>query len=320
MGQTDRDLLIEMGFDPKRVDLALKSSGGLQDAITWLGSHEDTPLEDLDKGSAAGAPATSSSTEAGTEDQKPAAGAEAKSYKCNDCGKLLRNWDAVQFHAERTEHQNFDESVEEIKPLTEEEKQAKLEELRLRLAEKRERQAAESVTDAKRNEAIRRKKDQESEKIKEELRKKEQLRDIERRKQEKIDDAKAKAKVKAEIAATQQARREAAAKAKAEREGTITADMTTPQATNTPSTSKAAHTEARLRFQISGRPPITKTFPAETSLFEVASSLAQEIGITISTFTTTFPPRKTYRLEEPLDSSLTLKEANLTPSASLLVG
>ncbi|RVD89199.1 uncharacterized protein DFL_000215 [Arthrobotrys flagrans] len=320
MGQTDRDLLIEMGFDPRRVDIALKSSGGLQDAITWLGSHEDDKIEDLEKESSTGVPAAPSSTEADAGDGKSAANAEAKSYKCNDCGKLLRNWDAVQFHAERTEHQNFDESVEEIKPLTEEEKKAKLEELKQRLAEKRQLQTAESVSDAKRNEAIRRKKDRESEKMKEELRKKEQLRDIERRKQEKIDDAKAKAKIKAEIAATQQARREAAAKAKAEREGTVAAQASVPQETSAPSTSKAAHTEARLRFQVSGRPPITKTYPAETSLFEVASSLAQETGIAISTFTTTFPPRKTYRLEEPLDSSLTLKEANLTPSASLLVG
>ncbi|KAK6497937.1 hypothetical protein TWF506_004184 [Arthrobotrys conoides] len=318
MGQTDRDLLIEMGFDPRRVDLALKNSGGLQDAITWLGSHEDTQLEDLEKDSGTGMPVVSSLTE--TEDSKTTNDAEAKSYKCNDCGKLLRNWDAVQFHAERTEHQNFDESVEEIRPLTEEEKKGKLEELKQRLEEKRKAQAAESVADAKRNEAIRRKKDQDSEKIKEELRKKEQLRDIERRKQEKIDDAKAKAKIKAEIAATQQARREAAAKAKADREGIVAAQTSVPTATSAPSANKTAHTEARLRFQVSGRPPITKTFAAETSLFEVASSLAQETGIAISTFTTTFPPRKTYRLEEPLDSGLTLKEANLTPSASLLVG
>ncbi|KAF3307414.1 hypothetical protein TWF173_003172 [Orbilia oligospora] len=319
MGQTDRDVLIEMGFDPRRVDLALKYSGGLQDAITWLGSHEDTQIEDLEKESSTGAPVASTS-EADAEDSKTTAGIEAKSYKCNDCGKLLRNWDAVQFHAERTEHQNFDESVEEMKPLTEDEKNAKLQELKQRLAEKRKVQAAESVADAKRNEAIRRKKDQDSERIKEELRKKEQLKDIERRKQEKLDDAKAKAKIKAEIAATQQARREAAAKAKAEREGISTAQASIPEVASTPSASKAVHAEARLRFQVSGRPPITKTFPAETSLFEVASSVAQETGITISTFTTTFPPRKTYRLDEPLDSSLTLKEANLTPSASLLVG
>jgi len=28
MGQTDYDLLIEMGFDPERVTLALKNTGG----------------------------------------------------------------------------------------------------------------------------------------------------------------------------------------------------------------------------------------------------------------------------------------------------
>ncbi|KAK6358818.1 hypothetical protein TWF696_000001 [Orbilia brochopaga] len=324
MGQTDRNLLLEMGFDPRRVDLALKQTGGLQDALTWLGSHESTEIEELEKLAGSVAPSKEALTQAGPRESTPEPGAEPQSYKCNDCGKMLRSWEAVQFHAEKTEHQNFDESTEVVKPLTEEEKKAKLEEIKQKLAEKRRMQAAENALDAKKNEAIRRKRDQDSEKMKEELRKKEQLRDIERRKQEKLDDAKARAKVKADIAATQQARREAAAKAKAEREGQTTGDFSKPVMAPPPPTSSskgtANHTEARLRFQISGLPPVTRTFPAETSLFEVASSLAEETGLTIRTFTTTFPPRKTYKLDEALDSGLTLKEANLTPSASLLVG
>ena len=42
------------------------------------------------------------------------------------CGKQLRSELEVQTHAGRTGHQNFSESVEEIKPLTEEEKKEKL--------------------------------------------------------------------------------------------------------------------------------------------------------------------------------------------------
>jgi len=92
----------------------------------------------------------------------------------------LRSWQAVQFHAERTyvlpqvknlyqntkdkggfyidtkclirEHQNFDESAEELAPLTDEEKKAKLEELKQRLAEKRKAQAEENLLDVKKNE------------------------------------------------------------------------------------------------------------------------------------------------------------------------
>ncbi|KAK6524327.1 hypothetical protein TWF694_005978 [Orbilia ellipsospora] len=323
MGQTDRNLLLEMGFDPKRVDLALKQTGGLQDALTWLESHENTSIEELEmKNTELATPVrdpSGTNTGAGNNESS----AEARSYKCNDCGKLLKNWAAVQFHAEKTEHQNFDESTEEVKSLTEEEKKMKLEELKLRLAEKKKQQAAESLAEVKKNEAIRRKRDQESEKMKEELRKKEQLREIERRKQEKIDDAKARAKIKAEIAATQQARREAAAKAKAERDNKAETSVNLQPAMETVNVTKptTAHKEARLRFQFSeGRLPLTKSFPAKTSLFEVAAALAEETGISINTFTTNFPPRKTYSLLEPLDSSLTVEEANWTPSASLNVG
>jgi len=46
---------------------------------------------------------------------------------CNcSCGKLLKSEDEVQLHATRTGHANFSESVEEVKPLTEEEKKAQL--------------------------------------------------------------------------------------------------------------------------------------------------------------------------------------------------
>jgi len=42
------------------------------------------------------------------------------------CGKLLKSEDEAQLHASRSGHANFSESVEEVKPLTEDEKQAQL--------------------------------------------------------------------------------------------------------------------------------------------------------------------------------------------------
>ncbi len=50
------------------------------------------------------------------------------------------------------EHVDFAESTEEIAPLTEEEKKAKLEELRLKLAEKKAGQSVEDKEAQKRNE------------------------------------------------------------------------------------------------------------------------------------------------------------------------
>lgn len=42
------------------------------------------------------------------------------------CGKLLKSAEAAEAHAVRSGHSQFSESVEEVKPLTEEEKQAQL--------------------------------------------------------------------------------------------------------------------------------------------------------------------------------------------------
>lgn len=58
-----------------------------------------------------------------------------------------------------------------------------------------------------------------------------------------------------------------------------------------------------------------KTFPAETTLFEVAEALKAE-GNNVSSFTMNFP-RKVF--EGAVDFGKTLKEAGLVPSAALIV-
>ena len=59
----------------------------------------------------------------------------------------------AEFHATKTGHVDFSESTEEIAPLTEEEKKAKLEELRRKLAEKRSGTSEQDKLDKKKNEA-----------------------------------------------------------------------------------------------------------------------------------------------------------------------
>jgi len=39
----------------------------------------------------------------------------AKSLKCVDCGKLFKNADLANYHAEKSGHENFEESVEEVR-------------------------------------------------------------------------------------------------------------------------------------------------------------------------------------------------------------
>lgn len=59
-----------------------------------------------------------------------------------------------------------------------------------------------------------------------------------------------------------------------------------------------------------------KTFPAETTLFEVAQSIEAEAGGPIESFTSTYP-KKVY--SGAIDFGKTLKEAGLIPSAVLIV-
>ena len=41
-------------------------------------------------------------------------GTAAKSLKCVDCGKLFKNADLANYHAQKSGHENFEESIEEV--------------------------------------------------------------------------------------------------------------------------------------------------------------------------------------------------------------
>jgi len=60
---------------------------------------------------------------------------------------------------------------------------------------------------------------------------------------------------------------------------------------------------------------VLKTFPVNTTLFEVASAVADEIGQDVESFTQTFP-RKVFDKEY---FGETLKDLKMVPSASLIV-
>lgn len=153
--------------------------------------------------------------------------------------------------------------------------------------------------------------------IKEEMAKKEQIQIAAKKRQEKLDDIAAKQRIKDKIAADKEDRRLKAEKQKAEREGRAApADpsITAARAASTPAAPKTAATEARLRLQTAGG-NVMKTFPVDTTLFEVASALEAE-GVPVASFTMTFP-RKVF--EGAVDFGKTLKEAGLVPSAVLIV-
>lgn len=310
---SDLETLLEMGFEKPRAELAVKKSGGLQGALEWLEKNQDVPLEQLQNPDEDDDAATAAAIK-GLED-----GELAKSLICDDCGRQFRTTALAEFHATKSGHENFSESTEEVKPLTEEEKKQKLQEMRAALAEKRSRQAELDKEDNKRNEQIKRKATRETQDMKEELQRKEQIKEAARKKQEKLEDLEAKRRIKAKIEADKEERRRKAEEAKAAREGkappAASAAAAAPAAPAAPSQPKssASYTDARLRLQTPGG-PVTKSFPAETTLFEVAEALKAE-GTSVESFTMTFP-RKVF---DTSDFGQTLREVGLVPSGVLIV-
>ncbi|XP_017299954.1 UBX domain-containing protein 1-like [Diaphorina citri] len=121
---------------------ALSKTGnkGCEQAMEWLLAHADE-LESGSSSQSSATPVTQNTEGASqTEDKSEAStadGAEAKSIKCEDCGKLFQTQVEIEFHAAKSGHSNFSESTEEKKPLTEEEKAEKLKKVEDMLKQKR---------------------------------------------------------------------------------------------------------------------------------------------------------------------------------------
>ncbi|GLA34659.1 hypothetical protein AnigIFM63309_008071 [Aspergillus niger] len=306
MASSDLDQLIEMGFDKERSEIAVKKGNGIQGALEWLEENQDKSLEEIKEAESEEGPAL-----------QP--GEEARSLVCNECGKKFRSHAQAEFHASKSQHVDFSESTEEIAPLTEEQKKARLEELRQKLAEKRAGLSEQDKIDKKRNEEIRRKSTKDSQDVKEELQRKQALKEAEQKKKDKLADIEAKKRVKARIEADKEERRLRAERERAERAGVAPPAQPAPApaaTTSGPVASKpaSAYTETRLRFQTS-KGNIMKTLPVTTTLFEIAAALQREDGIEVHSFAQNFP-RKVFDAEYFGES---LKDLGLIPSASLVV-
>ncbi|KAJ6607029.1 ubiquitin-related domain-containing protein [Mycena sp. CBHHK59/15] len=323
----DKDTLIGMGFDSARVEWALKATGnrGLQPAMDHLFENEGKSIPDLGSVSeSTSRPARDAMDVDDDEDAEALKSLGAKSIKCSECGKVFRNTAVAQFHAEKSGHDQFEESTEEIKPLTEEEKKQKLAELRQKMVEKRAKKAEEEAKEHKISETIRRKTGKDMGQIKEEMEKKQALKDAEQKKKDKIDDARAKAAIKAQIEADKKARAEKFAREKALRHGQEIIDA--PAAAPVPSASTSVPSgiagkdfkETRLQIRMStGGQPYTTTLPSDAPLREVAEFLAgQVLAVDVETISLMQHfPRKAFSQS---DFSKSLRELGLTPSAVLI--
>ncbi|KAG1382856.1 hypothetical protein G6F61_001888 [Rhizopus arrhizus] len=310
----DIDTLVSMGFSHAKVKKAWKATNGagLQPAMDWMLSHpevSDEPEEETEQeASTSTIETTIEEGEIKQEEQT------ASSLICNDCQKLFRDASGAERHAARTGHQNFAESTEVLQPLTEEEKKKKLEELRVRMAEKRALREQQETAERKEAERIRRKAGKELTTAKEALETQEIKKAFELKKRERELDRIAKAKVKAQI---EQDRKERAAKKEAAKQAHVkdAADAAAAAAAASQSTVKKEYSDARLQIRVPGINPIVNTFQATSTLSEVYSFLQSQGCTNPFSLSTTFP-RKTFGSE---DQQKTLKDLNLVPSAALIL-
>ncbi|KAJ3327940.1 hypothetical protein HDU76_010860 [Blyttiomyces sp. JEL0837] len=313
---SDRDSLLEMGFSGAKVTRALKATknAGLQPAMDWLFAHaeesddvvDDDPMDTDAKKNEAG----------GDDGEITAEEATAQSLKCDDCGRLLRDATAAEGHAIKTGHQNFSESTQIIKPLTEEEKKAKLEELKARLALKKEEKRLKEIEEEKAREKVRRKSGREITDLKERQKELEMKKALDAKIKEKEEDRIAKAKIKAQIEADKRDRAAKAEKEKLERQGlSPSASSTSLNAAPAPAASAPTkeYTESRIQLRLMTGGTLNRVFKCDAKLQEIYTFVAAETGNENFKLMTTFP-RKV--LDE---RDKTLKELGLVPSAALAV-
>lgn len=173
-----------MGFSLLRAQKGLLngSGGTVEGAVEWLMTHQDDA--DIDE------PIT----------LVPKGGeAKAQSYKCNECGKIFSNMTNLELHANKTGHLDFEESTQVIKPLTAEEKAAKVLEIKDLLKAKRKQREDEEKVDDVEKEKQRRSMGQQMNKTKEEMERTAMSRQAKQRKREKEAFKRERARIKAEI-------------------------------------------------------------------------------------------------------------------------
>jgi hypothetical protein len=146
--------------------------------------------------------------------------------------------------------------------------------------------------------------------------KEEQIKEAEKKRREKKNDDLARKKILAQIEADKAERKRKADLEKQQRAGGASyAEPAAPVAA-APSAPKttADYKETRLRLQTPNG-TITKSFPVETTLFEVAHAITNENGTEVTSFAQNFP-RKVF---DSTDFGQSLKEAGMVPSAALIV-
>lgn len=285
------NVLVEMGFSRDRAELATSSTNGqgVEEAMEWILSNEELEAPPTDT-VAASVPIEDVEEKANTEPQEKEQlqenqqpqeteqelendeSHEAKSIKCDDCGKLFRTSTEVEFHAAKSGHSNFSESTEEKKPLTEEEKKEQLAKIEAKLKQRRlEREAREKQEELEREKTrIRSGKDLLEAKRKQEETEIKKV--IEQRKREKQEEKLARERVKQQIEQDRQARK-AMFGEKPDLEAKQSSATPVAAISPPPPATKLAvvqnYSEVKLQIRLTNGAALTQTFGAKEPLSAV---------------------------------------------------
>lgn len=332
-------ILEEMGFSTARAKRAVEVCGdqNVEAAMEWLLAHADEPMdiaepaEPMPKSPApqtqagnASSESTSnpevqkdhaeeSSKESIPETPAAAADASAKSLKCDECGKLFRGALEAQYHSVKSKHEHFSESTEEIKPLTEEEKQEqarKLEEkIRQRRLEREEKEKKEAIE----REKERRKFGQEVATTRQKIEEQEMLKLAEEKRKEKMEAMLAKKKVLEDIERDKLERREKFNMGG----GAPPAAVAKPPTPVAPVEPKKEYDQCKLQIRLTNGQTLTQTFGAHEELAAVRLyvEMNRTDGDLPFTLMTSFP-RKVFSDE---DYGKPLNALGLVPSAVIIL-
>jgi len=174
-----------MGFSLIRAQKGLlHGGGGVDEAVEWIMLHQDD--DDIDIPVPLVKNCTTTPEGMDTKESSSTS-LVAQSYKCNECGKILSNMANLELHSTKTGHVDFEESTEAVKPLSAEEKAAKIVEIKALLKARREEREHEEKGDELEREKQRRSMGKEMTKTREQMEMDARKRDAYMRKKEKED-------------------------------------------------------------------------------------------------------------------------------------
>uniref|UniRef100_A0A2M4AL81 Putative ubiquitin regulatory protein n=1 Tax=Anopheles triannulatus TaxID=58253 RepID=A0A2M4AL81_9DIPT len=336
---SDIQTLVDMGFPKEKAERALEvtNNKGVEQAMEWLLAHADEPLPPATTVSTAAdgtSPSeTASSTPAADGETADGDGASAeavaKSLKCDECGKLFKSQEEVEFHAAKTQHSSFSESTEEKKPLTEEEKKAQLALLEEKMKRKRQEREENEKKEAMERERLRIKSGKDMLEARRKMEEQEMKKLMDQRKREKLETKAARDRVRLQIEADRAARK---AKDAGEPAGVTSPTSTTTSTTATSPTSAApaaavasppksaetkSYTTAKIAIRMMDGSQLVQTFQASEQLAAVRLFVQLKLGAIDTPFglMTNFP-KKVFTAEE---YDMPLDKLGLVPNAVLIV-